>query len=68
MEDTRLPKMVFNAIPESRRGVGRPRLRRLDDIEADIEALDIKRWRFIAKDRKQRSVILTEAKAELKEP
>jgi hypothetical protein len=68
MEDTRLPKMVFNAIPESRRGVGRPRLRRLDDIEADIEALGIIRWRFTAQYRKQWSVILTEAKAELKGP
>jgi hypothetical protein len=36
MEDTCLPKMVFNAIPEGRRGVGRPRLRWLDDFEADI--------------------------------
>jgi hypothetical protein len=40
-EDTSLPKMVFNAKPESRRGVGRPRLRWLDD-EADKKALDVK--------------------------
>jgi hypothetical protein len=37
MEDTRLPKMVFNAKPEGRRGVRRPRLRWLDDVEADIK-------------------------------
>jgi hypothetical protein len=30
MEDTRLPKMVFNAKPEGRRGVGRPTQRWLD--------------------------------------
>jgi hypothetical protein len=43
MEDTRLPKVVFNAKPEGRRGVGIPRLRWLDDVEADIKALGIKR-------------------------
>jgi hypothetical protein len=42
-EDTRLPKMVFNAKPEGRRVVGRPRLRWLDDVEGDIKSLGIKR-------------------------
>jgi hypothetical protein len=43
MEDTRLPKTVFNATPEGRREVERPRLRWLDDVEADINALVVKR-------------------------
>jgi hypothetical protein len=43
MEDTCLPKMVFNAKPDGKRGVGRPRLRWLDDAEADIKALGVKR-------------------------
>jgi hypothetical protein len=68
MEDTRLPNMVFNAKPEGRRGVGRPRLRWLDDFEADINALGIKRWRIRAQDRKKWSAILREAKAKLKRP
>jgi hypothetical protein len=42
-EDTCVPKMVFNAKPDGRRGVGRPRLRWLDDVESDIKALDVKR-------------------------
>jgi transcription termination factor 2 len=66
MEDTRLPKMVFIAKPEDTHGVGRPRLRRLDDVEADIKALGIKRWRIKAQDRKEWSAILREAKAKLK--
>jgi hypothetical protein len=44
--------MVFNAKPEGRREVGRPRLRWLDD-EADIKALGVKRWRIRAQDRKE---------------
>jgi hypothetical protein len=68
MEDTRIPKMVFNAKPKGRRGVGRPILRWLNDVEADIKALGVKRWRIEAQDRKEWSAILREAKAELKGP
>jgi hypothetical protein len=68
MEDTRLPKTVFNAKPEGRRGVRRPKLRWLDDVEADISALGVKRGRIQAQDRKEWSEILMEAKTELKGP
>jgi hypothetical protein len=36
-------KNGINAKPEGRRGVGRLGLRWLDDVEADIKALDVKR-------------------------
>jgi hypothetical protein len=45
--------MVFNAKPEGRRAVGRPRLRWLDDVGADIKALGVKMWRIKAQDRKE---------------
>jgi hypothetical protein len=60
--------MVFNAKPEGRCGVGRPRLRWLDDVEADIKALGVKRWRTKAQDRKEWSAIVREAKDKLKGP
>jgi hypothetical protein len=37
MEDTRIPKMIFNIKPEGRSGVGRFDLIWLDDVEADIK-------------------------------
>jgi hypothetical protein len=66
MKDTHLPKMVFNAIPEGRRGVGKPRLRWLDDAEADINVLVVKIWRPKAQDRKEWLAIIREAKAKTK--
>jgi hypothetical protein len=66
MEDARLPKMVFNAKPEGRHGVGRPRQRWLDDVKADIKVLGVKRWRIKAQDRKEWLEILGEAKTKPK--
>jgi hypothetical protein len=68
MEDTCLPKMVFNAKPECRHGGGRPRLRWLDDVEAAIKAQGVKMWRIKAQHRKEWSAILREAKAKLEGP
>jgi hypothetical protein len=60
--------MIFNTKPEGRCGVGRPKLRWLDDVEADIKTLGIKRWRLKVQDRKEWTVILREATAKLKGP
>jgi hypothetical protein len=68
MEDTRIPKMIFNTKPEGKCGVGRPKLRRLDDVEADVETLGIKRWRLKAEVRKEWTIILRQAKAKLNGP
>jgi hypothetical protein len=42
---------------------GRPRLRWLDDVEADMTTMGIKRWRLIAKYRTEWAGIIREAKA-----
>jgi hypothetical protein len=60
----RLPYTISK--PEGRRGVGRPKLRWFDDVEADIKTLGTKSWRLKDKDRKEWMVILKEATAELK--
>jgi hypothetical protein len=40
----------------------------LDDVEADIKTLGIRRWRLKAQDRKEWTVIPRKAKAKLKMP
>jgi hypothetical protein len=40
MEDTPIPKITPNTEPEGRRGVGRPKLRLLGDVEGDINTPD----------------------------
>jgi hypothetical protein len=38
-----IPKIILNTKPEGRRGFGRPKLRWLDDVKADIKTLGVKR-------------------------
>jgi hypothetical protein len=40
----------------------RPRLRWLDDVEADLRTMGIKRWRLIAEDIMEWACIIKEAK------
>ena len=61
-------KLILNSKPEGRRNVGRQKLRWLDDVEADLRALGVKRWRIKALDRTEWSAILRDAKAKLQGP
>jgi hypothetical protein len=40
MENTSIPKMIVNTTPETTRGVGRPKSRWLDDVEADNKKME----------------------------
>ena len=42
---------------------GRPRLRWMDDVVADLKVMKIKQWMEKTKDREQWRLVVTEAKA-----
>jgi hypothetical protein len=68
MDGARMAKKVFVSKPEGRHDIGRPKLRWLDDVEGDIKALGIRRWRIKAQDRNEWTAIRREAKVKLKGP
>jgi len=68
MNETRSITKIFEGKLERRRGRGRPRLRRIDDVEDDLRKLGVKRWRMKALDREEWVSIIREAKAKLKGP
>ena len=53
MEENRIPKKVLYSKPEGCRSVGRPRLRWLDDVEADLKDLGVRNWKKKAMDREK---------------
>jgi hypothetical protein len=59
---------MFEGKLEGRRGRGRPKLRRINDVEYDIRKLGVKRWRTKALDIVEWASIIREAKAKLKGP
>lgn len=65
MENNRTPKALLDALPVGRRKVGRPKLRWLDDVQADLTRVGVRRWRTRALDRSDWSDVLREAKAKL---
>jgi hypothetical protein len=62
MDQGQMVKKLFDGKPGGRR-TGRPRLRWLDDVEADLRTVGIKRWRLIAKDKTEWAGIVRGAKA-----
>ena len=66
MENKHLPKLILNSKPEGRQNVGRQKMRWLDDVEADLRALGVKRWRIKALNRTKWSTILRRLKLNCK--
>jgi hypothetical protein len=63
MDQRQMVKQLCDGKPGRRWGTGRPRLRWLDGVEADLRTMGIKRWRLIAKDRPEWAGVIWEAKA-----
>lgn len=53
MKEQRIPKKILHAKPEGRRSAGRPRLRWLDDVEADLRKLGVRNWKQLAMSRSE---------------
>ena len=53
MDEKRTPKRLLEWKPIGRRIRERPRKRRIEDIEDDIQIMGIRRWRKLCKERKE---------------
>jgi hypothetical protein len=62
MDQRRVVKKIFESKPDGRRKVGRPKLRRLDDVENDFRVMKVKRWRRKAQNREEWASVINEAK------
>jgi hypothetical protein len=52
MEEDRVPKKIFTQELEGTRGRGRPRKRWKEEVERDLQALGVRRWRKMVTERK----------------
>jgi hypothetical protein len=68
MDGARMAIKVFVSKPKGRRDIGRPKLRWLDDVEDDVKAFGIRRWKIKAQDRNEWAAIKREAEVKLKGP
>jgi hypothetical protein len=63
MEVDRMPKKIANQKLEGARRRGSPRKRWKEQVEGDLQAMGVRRWREIVTDRKKWKDIVQQAKA-----
>jgi hypothetical protein len=62
MEAGAMPRRMMEGRLFTGRRKGRPRLKWMDDVLADLSAMRIQRWTEKAEDRQQRRLVVKEAK------
>jgi hypothetical protein len=63
MEKNRIPKKIFTQELEGMRRRGRPRKRWKEEVESDLQALGVRRWKELATDRIKWQDTVRQAKA-----
>jgi len=62
MSEERVVKRLHQNTPEGSRGLGRPRLRWIDDVREDLRRMGVTNWRIRAHRRDDWKVVVREAK------
>ena len=62
MQGTRMVKAIYSRKPISRRPIGRPKTRWVDDVRKYIQKLKVPNWKTLAKDRGRRRELVEKVK------
>jgi len=63
MEEDRMPTKIFTQELEGTGRRGRPRKRRKEEVERDLQVLGVRRWTELVADRKKWKDVVRQAKA-----
>jgi hypothetical protein len=63
MKEDGMDKKIFTQELEGTRRMGRPRKRRKEEVERDLQVLGVRRWRELVADREKCKDIVRQAKA-----
>jgi hypothetical protein len=62
MQGTRMVKAIYSWKPISRRPIGRPKTRQVDDARKDIQKLKVPNWKTLAQDKRRWKDLVVKAK------
>jgi len=57
MQGTRMVKAIYFCKPISRRPIGRPKTRWVDDVRKDIRKLKVPNWKTLVQDRRWKKLV-----------